>query len=470
MRRLVLAALVLAVVFPSVAAAQTTQVTVTRFDDPASGRLSTRTAARCARRWTGSTLTSRSCCRRRRRTTSSTSGLGIGRGVQRGRSSDPQAGWPRSGSPHRRPQSYVVSVGTSFTATMRNVRITGGRNDESGGGIEVNATGTSEPARQRGRRQQCGRAAAASGAPGRSTSSARPVAGNATTGDGSTDPGRGGGVFVVGAGTLRNSTVSGNTATSGGGVYTSGPLTLQSATVASNTGGGLHDLEGESVMRSTLVAGNQGAACSGQPGGGAEEYNLADDASCGLDGPGDRVAARADRAARRQRRSHEDARALHGEPGDRRSARRLPPHRPAAGGQDEPVRHRGVRGQHPGRISAATAAGRRPPGAGGRQGRQPAAEDRHGQDQAPALARARSSCSRRASRSRSARPWTRARAASRSVDPRGRAAETATFYDGIFKVSAGRARITNLTLVEELPLPEGQGERGGQEEVAQAVG
>ena len=25
---------------------------------------------------------------------------------------------------------------------MRNVRITGGRNDESGGGIEVNATGT----------------------------------------------------------------------------------------------------------------------------------------------------------------------------------------------------------------------------------------------------------------------------------------------------------------------------------------
>jgi hypothetical protein len=39
------------------------------------------------------------------------------------------------------------------------------------------------------------------------------------------------------------------------------------------------------------VAGNQGAACSGQPGGGAEEYNLADDATCGLDGPGDRVAA-----------------------------------------------------------------------------------------------------------------------------------------------------------------------------------
>ena len=73
-------------------------------------------------------------------------------------------------------------------------------------------------------------------------------------------------------------------------MYTSGPLTLQNATIAANTGGGLHDLQGESVMRSTLVAGNEGAACSGQPGGGAEEYNLADDATCGLDGTGDRVA------------------------------------------------------------------------------------------------------------------------------------------------------------------------------------
>ena len=104
------------------------------------------------------------------------------------------------------------------------------------------------------------------------------------------DAGRGGGIIVEGSGTLTNSTVSGNTAAAGGGVYTSGPLTLQNATVAANTGGGLHDVQGESVMHSTLVADNQGAECSGQPGGGAEEYNLADDATCGLDGPGDRVA------------------------------------------------------------------------------------------------------------------------------------------------------------------------------------
>jgi hypothetical protein len=193
------------------------------------------------------------------------------------------------------PASSVVSVGTSFTITMHNVRITGGHNDEAGGGgIEVNTTGTLNVIDSEvvGNRAVSGAGILGSGTSvvnlERST-----VAGNVATGDGSSDPGRGGGILVEGSGTLTNSTVSGNTAATGGGVYTSGPLTLQNVTIAGNTGTGLHDLQGESVMASTLLAGNEGGACSGQPGGGAEQYNLADDATCGLDRTGDRVVANA---------------------------------------------------------------------------------------------------------------------------------------------------------------------------------
>ena len=183
----------------------------------------------------------------------------------------------------------MISVGTSLNVTMRNLRITGGNNDDEGGGLEVHSGAVVNvfDSEIMGNRALSGGGIWSAGTINLDRTT---VAGNVATGNGSSDPGRGGGIIVEGSGTLTNATVSGNTAAAGGGVYTSGPLTLQNATVAANTGGGLHDLQGESVMRSTLVAGNQGAACSGQPGGGAEEYNLADDATCGLDGPGDRVA------------------------------------------------------------------------------------------------------------------------------------------------------------------------------------
>jgi hypothetical protein len=287
MRLLLLSLLLLAVVFPSVAAAQTAQVTVTRFDDPQPDGCDTNG---CSLR----EAVNRFDTHLEVLLPSATqdyvldNGLGLGQGQTR-TISGPAGGLATIRLAASAPESYVLSVGTSFTGTMRNVRISGGRNDESGGGIEVNATGTLNLLDS----EVVGNSAQSGGgiwSAGTTNVERTTVAGNVTTGDGSSDPGRGGGVLVEGSATLTNSTVSGNTAAAGGGVYTSGPLMLQNATVAANTGGGLHDLQGESVMRSTLLADNQGAECSGQTGGGAEQYNLADDATCGLDGPGDRVA------------------------------------------------------------------------------------------------------------------------------------------------------------------------------------
>ena len=343
----------------------------------------------------------------------------------------------------------MVSVGTSFTATMRNVRITGGRNDESGGGIEVNATGTLNLLDS----EVVGNSAQSGGgiwSAGTINLERTTVAGNATTGDGSTDPGRGGGVFVVGVGTLRNSTVSGNTATSGGGVYTSGPLTLQSATVASNTGGGLHDLEGESLMLSTLVAGNQGAACSGQPGGGAEEYNLADDASCGLDGPGDRVAA-AQIAPLADNGGPTRTHALYtGSPAiDAVPAGCLPTDQRQVA-RTSPCDIGAFEGSIPG-GSQPPAAGRRPPGAGRGQERQRAAQERHGEDP-PARDGAGSSGSRRGEQIPVGTTVDTLKGRVTLVAAGG---QTADFYGGIFKIGQGKGSkpLTTLTLVEKLSCP-----------------
>ena len=290
MKRLLLAVLLLAVVFPSAAAAQTTQVTVTRFDDPNAGHAAI--ADDCSLREAMDRFDDDLEIVLPSATQDYVldSGLAIGRGSTR-TITGPAGGLATIRLAASAPDSYVVSIGTSTpVTTLRNVRITGGRGDDSGGGIEVNGVGTLNVFDSEivGNRAESGGGIWSAGTVNLERTT---VAGNVATGNGSTDPGRGGGLFVEGSATLTNSTVSGNTAATGGGVYTSGPLTLQNATVAANTGGGLHDLQGESVMRSTLLADNEGGECSGQPGGGAEEYNLAADATCGLDGPGDRVAA-----------------------------------------------------------------------------------------------------------------------------------------------------------------------------------
>ena len=285
-RLLVIAAALFAVAFPSAAFAQTTQVVVTRFDDPqedgcAVNGCSLREAVPRFDPNVEVVLPSAA----QDYVLNSALGIGIHTTIR-----GPANGLATIRLDGAAPESYVLSVGTSLTVAMHNLRVTGGRNDDAGGGIEVHAGATLNlyDSEVSGNRAQSGGGIWTAGTLNLERST---VAGNVAAGDGSTDPGRGGGIFVEGSGTLTNSTVSGNSAAVGGGIYTSGSLTLQDATVAANTGGGLHDLQGESVMRSTLLAENQGAECSGQPGGGAEEYNLAVDATCGLDGPGDRVVA-----------------------------------------------------------------------------------------------------------------------------------------------------------------------------------
>ncbi|MGC1375068.1 MAG: choice-of-anchor Q domain-containing protein [Anaerolineales bacterium] len=92
--------------------------------------------------------------------------------------------------------------------------------------------------------------------------------------------GSGGGISSSGALTLNNSTVSGNTAGNGGGIYSSGTLTLNNSTVSGNTssnyGGGISRNAGTVTLTNTLVAGNSavtgGPDCYGSIG--SSGYNL----------------------------------------------------------------------------------------------------------------------------------------------------------------------------------------------------
>jgi CSLREA domain-containing protein len=123
------------------------------------------------------------------------------------------------------------------------------------------------------------------------------------TGDGSTPGGRGGGIHVAAGGhaVLVNATVSRNSAfqdgdgqpSHGGGVYSAGTFVMEHATIASNfanAGAGLYQaapIDGEMALWNTLIAGNFGSACAGTVGFLDGDHNLADDASCELDQPGD---------------------------------------------------------------------------------------------------------------------------------------------------------------------------------------
>src|SRR5262249_23903769 len=83
--------------------------------------------------------------------------------------------------------------------------------------------------------------------------------------NGRTDNAVGGGIFSQGKLSLRDCTVSGNTAALGGGIYSSGPLTVDNCTIAGNTttapgysgnGGGIFASFGPLTVSNTTLTGN----------------------------------------------------------------------------------------------------------------------------------------------------------------------------------------------------------------------
>ena len=258
-------------------------------------------------------------------------------------------------------------------------------------------------------------------------------------------------------GTLINSTVSGNSAAVGGGVYTSGPLTLQNVTVAEHRDKRRRSARPPRGERDALNAGGRkpGRRVPGQPGGGAEEYNLADDASCGFGR--DRRSRRgrphvAPLAATADRRGRTP---LHRERGDRRGAHRLPTSRPAACRAREPMRHRRVRGQHRRRRQPPPPPPRRtselpPPEAGKSVNVLPKSGTVQGQAR-----RAASRFRRRSRRDEQLPVGTVVDTLKGRVTIVAAGGSTADFYGGIFRIGQGKGAkpLTTLTLVEKLSCP-----------------
>lgn len=109
----------------------------------------------------------------------------------------------------------------------------------------------------------------------------------------------GGGIENEGVFTLTNSTLSGNSANSGGGIrnnsttYTPPALTLVNSTVSGNStsgggGGGIQNFNGAITVKSTLLANNgSDGNCLLLDITNSLGYNLSDDSTCTLSGPGD---------------------------------------------------------------------------------------------------------------------------------------------------------------------------------------
>jgi predicted outer membrane repeat protein len=124
------------------------------------------------------------------------------------------------------------------------------------------------------------------------------ISNNATT-----SPGGGGAIIISDSTlTLTNTTVSGNQAKKDGGgimtLYGNPQVAITASTITANTpdrdgaeggsGGGLHVWAGTVTLVGSIIAGNDGTQCVRSSGTlNSSGYNLASDASCELDGPGD---------------------------------------------------------------------------------------------------------------------------------------------------------------------------------------
>jgi hypothetical protein len=103
---------------------------------------------------------------------------------------------------------------------------------------------------------------------------------------------KGGGIYNLGALTLYNSTISGNTASpygqgNGSGIYTASPGTaiIQSSTLGGNGGSGAATIWGTAALQNSIVADNGSSNCAGAVT--SNGYNLSSDATCNFNNTGD---------------------------------------------------------------------------------------------------------------------------------------------------------------------------------------
>lgn len=101
----------------------------------------------------------------------------------------------------------------------------------------------------------------------------------------------GGAISNYGELTIRNSTISANTAINeGGGVYNSGEMYISNCTITDNgspTGGGIFDLGGVVTVTNSIIAANAGGNCSGAII--SNDYNIDSDNTCDLTQPNDQA-------------------------------------------------------------------------------------------------------------------------------------------------------------------------------------
>ena len=106
--------------------------------------------------------------------------------------------------------------------------------------------------------------------------------------------GAGGGIYSVGTSLeVAESTVAFNSGFGGGGIFVDGPgdVQIEQATIARNTGGGfsIGTTGGADMTASLLALNDTSGNCPSTAKPADEGYNLADDTTCALDGPGSKV-------------------------------------------------------------------------------------------------------------------------------------------------------------------------------------
>jgi hypothetical protein len=84
---------------------------------------------------------------------------------------------------------------------------------------------------------------------------------------------------------LNNCTVYGNSAQVAGGIENDGSLSLNSTTISNNAGGIYNDRNDVRVVLQDSILASNGTNCTGTVI--SKGYNLSDDESCNLNGPGD---------------------------------------------------------------------------------------------------------------------------------------------------------------------------------------